>query len=203
MRMRNKFFIFIIVSVLVLLYTWRVCLVNANVYVPPIEWYSSNEDVLFTKDYDGQNEDPRDGYSVNVSASEIMSAERFRERFPQVGDEIISDQVDDVLLVDLILKNNNHSGDHHGVSVFNFSLIGTNYYAIPSPDLFMCLNPDMPDSSFALRPGTEMEITLLFEIIEAVQRTPEQMEKDMPRLQILAYPVKKQVLLPCWNVQHH
>ena len=82
-------------------------------------------------------------------------------------------------------------GEEGGLMLDRYSLMGDNYMALVSENVFCTMYPDMPGTSFSLRKGTSMEFELPYPITRTEGCTKEDMQKKAPMLEISEFPNRK------------
>lgn len=193
---KKKYGVAVVVLIIFLCVGLRIYVVNINNPKIPVENYQMGDTVMITKAYTQDSDNPRDGYTVKVLGAELMTVNDFMKKY-DVNSELINESmVKYYYLVSIVMGNTGNTGEKgSGISILSFSLLGTIYNIIPSPDIFNLINSDMPGEAFALRPQTEMEMIIPFEIIPTTHVDEKGFRKYPPKLQVLEYPVKKLILL--------
>ena len=189
---KKRIFIAVIVLCFIGLYGIRVYAVNKDVKLPKRQIFEKGEVVPYEKDFNVSSGDASEGYTVQVVDSRIMDVKNFCRTY-NVKDMGFADAY---YMVKVSVKNvDNERVGEQGVPLGISMLIGTNYSIVPSPEMFYTVNPDMPGMSFSLRPGTEKEIWLVFQMIPGSTPDSEYLEKNPPMLQITQYPHQKLIRL--------
>lgn len=189
---RKRICIAMAVLCLIGLYAARVYAVNADVKLAVRQVFKKGEVVPYEKDFNNTASEVSEGYTVQVLDSKIMAAKDFCSKYDVTDMKIASHYY--MVKVSVENVSNQHVGEQ-GVALGMAMLIGTNYSLIPSPDMFVAVNPDMPQMSFSLQLGTRKELWIVFGLIPGNTPDYRHLEKDPPVLQITQYPHQKQLLL--------
>lgn len=190
MRVRKRVLI-ICGLILLILYTARVIVVNKNADRVPVYIYDVGETVDFGNDYVDTVEECIDGYAVQVLGYEVVDTRELYERYNmgQADEATVKNTPFYCLLKVRIYNKDCDLGEEGGLMLDRYSLMGDNYMALVSENVFCTMYPDMPGTSFSLRKGTSMEFELPFTRTEGC--TKEDMQKKAPMLEISEFPNRK------------
>lgn len=190
----NKRFKCILVLLAVLLIGFRIWYVNHDVKETETVYYQMGEKVSL--DMDGETDQQMQAYTIEALGAELITKEEMAERCHVEPDNLYADFAKYYYLVRVRCSNEGEVSDNeHGVALINIGLIGTSYYSLHDDIGFALLNPNMPGSSFALKPGTSAEMTLVYQFIPEVQGKKDNLLTDEPRLVISSYPVRREIQL--------
>jgi len=192
MRVRKRVLI-ICGLILLILYTARVIVVNKNADRVPVYIYDVGETVDFGNDYVDTVEECIDGYAVQVLGYEVVDTRELYERYNmgQADEATVKNTPFYCLLKVRIYNKDCDLGEEGGLMLDRYSLMGDNYMALVSENVFCTMYPDMPGTSFSLRKGTSMEFELPYPITRTEGCTKEDMQKNAPMLEISEFPNRK------------
>lgn len=192
MRVRKRVLI-ICGLILLILYTARVIVVNKNADRVPVYIYDVGETVDFRNDYVDTVEECIDGYAVQVLGYEVVDTRELYERYNmgQADEATVKNTPFYCLLKVRIYNKDCDLGEEGGLMLDRYSLMGDNYMALVSENVFCTMYPDMPGTSFSLRKGTSMEFELPYPITGTEGCTKEDMQKKAPMLEISEFPNRK------------
>lgn len=188
--------ILIILAALVLSIGWgiRFYTVNKDVDAPVIQVYSKGEEVPIGEDFFNYASEDMDGYTVTVLDAELLPVGDFLQKYNA------EDQAENLgLFTDYIYtvrisvanRHNPYTGEK-GVALQQYVLHGTDYVLSLEDTCYQNANPDMPGASFSLREGTDMELTLTFDVISK-STSVQHILDDSPKLMITQYPHQKMI----------
>lgn len=186
----------IIAGLLVLSAAWgiRFYSVNKDVDSPVIQVYEKGEEVPIGEDFFNYADEGMDGYTITVLDAELLPVGDFLQKYNA------EDQAENLgLFTDYIYtvrisvanRHNPYTGEK-GVALQQYVLHGTNYVLSLEDTCYLIANPDMPGTSFSLREGTDMEITLTFDVMSKAISIQHLMD-DCPKLMITQYPHQKMI----------
>lgn len=186
----------IIAGVLILFAAWgiRFYLVNKDVDAPVIQVYEKGEEVPIGEDFFDYESEGMDGYTITVLDAELLSVADFLQKYDAVDQaENLRLFTDYIYTVHILAANrhNPYTGEK-GVALQQYVLQGTNYILSLEDTCYRIANPDMPGTSFSLREGTDMEITLTFDVMSRTTNIQHILD-DSPKLLITQYPHKKMI----------
>ena len=192
MRVRKRVLI-ICGLILLILYTARVIVVNKNADRVPVYIYDVGETVDFGNDYVDTVEECIDGYAVQVLGYEVVDTRELYERYNmgQADEATVKNTPFYCLLKVRIYNKDCDLGEEGGLMLDRYSLMGDNYMALVSENVFCTMYPDMPGTSFSLRKGTSMEFELPYPNTRTEGCTKEDMQKKAPMLEISEFPNRK------------
>ena len=188
---------------------FRIWDVNQAVELPPVNTYAIGEEVvigdnIFLDDYENM-----EGYTVTVNQAEMLSYDDFLTKYDYDGDDLQLNENDysypeTVYDLNLTIKNTNQTEDpreHKGISFLPYELIGTNIRLTASHELYPIANPELEHSAgegFSLRPESEMDFNLPFNISSSRDYDPGQTEaimNDQIYLIVSLYPEVNRILI--------
>ena len=192
MRVRKRVLI-ICGLILLILYTARVIVVNKNADRVPVYIYDVGETIDFGNDYVDTVEECIDGYAVQVLGYEVVDTRELYERYNmgQADEATVKNTPFYCLLKVRIYNKDCDLGEEGGLMLDRYSLMGDNYMALVSENVFCTMYPDMPGTSFSLRKGTSMEFELPYPTTRTEGCTKEDMQKKAPMLEISEFPNRK------------
>ncbi|WP_100066081.1 DUF5028 domain-containing protein [Miniphocaeibacter massiliensis] len=190
--MKKKIIILVIGVLLISLFSVRVYAINKYLDIPKTVEYEKGEVVPYGKDGTPIDGDVKDGYTVKVLESEIVSKQDLIKKY-KIEEEGIENILGEYFYnVRIIFKNeSNKEGQENGIGLLQLNLTGINYYAMMDSLVFEFMNPDMPGDSFSIKEGEEVEVVVPFGIIPSSHDTYEGLLKNPPKLQITGYPNRK------------
>lgn len=179
--------------IFLVLFTVRVIVVNKNADKVPTYIYDVGETVDFGNDYVDTVEECIDGYAVQVLGYEVVDTKELYERYNmgQADETTVKNTPFYCLLKVRIYNKDCDLGEEGGLMLDRYSLMGDNYMALVSENVFCTMYPDMPGTSFSLRKGTSMELELPYPITRTEGCTKEDMQKNAPMLEISEFPNRK------------
>ena len=136
--------------ILLILYTARVIVVNKNADKVPVYIYDVGETVDFGNDYVDTVEECIDGYAVQVLGYEVVDTRELYERYNmgQADEATVKNTPFYCLLKVRIYNKDCDLGEEGGLMLDRYSLMGDNYMALVSENVFCTMYPDMPGTSF-------------------------------------------------------
>ena len=145
MRVRKRVLI-ICGLILLILYTARVIVVNKNADRVPVYIYDVGETVDFRNDYVDTVEECIDGYAVQVLGYEVVDTRELYERYNmgQADEATVKNTPFYCLLKVRIYNKDCDLGEEGGLMLDRYSLMGDNYMALVSENVFCTMYPDMP-----------------------------------------------------------
>ncbi len=184
----------VITGILIISASWgiRFYLVNKDVDAPVIQVYEKGEEVPIGKDFFDYASEGMDGYTITVLDAELLPAADFLQKYDAADQaENLGLFTDYIYTVHILAANrhNPYTGEK-GVALQQYVLQGTDYVLSLEDTCYRIANPDMPGTSFSLREGTDMEITLTFDVMSGTTGIRHIMD-DPPGLLITQYPHKK------------
>lgn len=190
--------ILIIAVAVVLAVGWgiRFYTVNKDVDKPIVQVFSKGEEVPIGQDFfDYANED-MDGYTVTVLGAELLSVQDFLQRYDATEQAEILGRFTDYIYTVRVSVANQHNPytDQKGIALQRYALQGTDYILSFEDTCYQIANPGMPGASFSLRQGTNMEVTLTFDVMSKVTGI-KHLSDDTPKLLITQYPHQKMITL--------
>jgi len=120
--------------------------------------FAVGETVDFGNDYVDTVEECIDGYAVQVLGYEVVDTRELYERYNmgQADEATVKNTPFYCLLKVRIYNKDCDLGEEGGLMLDRYSLMGDNYMALVSENVFCTMYPDMPGTSFSLRKGTSM-----------------------------------------------
>lgn len=184
----------IIVLCLVIVFSLRFYEVNRNVKTAIVQEFPVGEIVPFGNDFNNSPDENMNGYALQVLSSEIVSVDEFNEKYNPSNEEVVDDLTEYYYLVNVSFENFNKMQDvENGVSLDVISLVGTNYYMTIDYAVFQMINPDMPGTSFSLKPESSKKMILPYAVVPEVHADSNGLRKDPPKLQMTEYPHRKMI----------
>lgn len=186
----------IIAGVLILSAAWgiRFYSVNKDVDSPVIQMYEKGEEVPIEEDFFDYASEDMDGYTITVLDAELLPVGEFLQKNNAMDQaENLGLFTDYIYTVHISVANrhNPYTGEK-GVALQQYVLHGTNYVLSLEDTCYQIANPDMPGTSFSLKEGTDMEITLTFDVMSETTGI-QHILKDPPKLVITQYPHQKMI----------
>lgn len=137
MRVRKRVLI-ICGLILLILYTARVIVVNKNADRVPVYIYDVGETVDFRNDYVDTVEECIDGYAVQVLGYEVVDTRELYERYNmgQADEATVKNTPFYCLLKVRIYNKDCDLGEEGGLMLDRYSLMGDNYMALVSENVF-------------------------------------------------------------------
>lgn len=170
----------------------RFSMVNKDVDIPVVQIYERGAAAPIETDFFDYGDEGMDGYSVTVLDAELLSAEAFLQRYNASEQaKKLGTFTDAIYVVRVLVANhdNPYTGEK-GIDLKRYVLQGTNYTLSFEETCCQIANPNLPGSSFSLQKGTEMELTLTFDVMSQITGN-QLLQKDPPMLQISQYPHQK------------
>ena len=194
--MKKKIIIVIVGIILISLFSVRVYAINQDLDLPKTIEYKIGQEVPYGKDGTPINGSVKEGYTIKVLDSEILSKDEIVKKY-KIEDEEIKEFMDEYYYnVRTVFKNkSNTEGQENGIGLTELNLLGINYYTMIDSTVFEVINPDMPGDTFSLRVGEEKEMIVPFGIISSSHDNYEGLIKRPPKLQITGYPNRKLISL--------
>ena len=188
----------IIAGVLILSAAWgiRFYSVNKDVDSPVIQMYEKGEEVPIGEDFFDYASEDMDGYTITVLDAELLPVGEFLQKNNAMDQaENLGLFTDYIYTVHISVANrhNPYTGEK-GVALQQYVLHGTNYVLSLEDTCYQIANPDMPGTSFSLKEGTDMEITLTFDVMSETTNI-QHIVNDSPKLLITQYPHKKMICI--------
>lgn len=192
----KKILIIAVAAVLVIGWGIRFYIVNKDIDVPVVQIFSKGEEVSVGKDFFSYGDEDMDGYTVTVLGAEILSVQEFLQRYNAIDQaELLGIFTDYLYTVRVSVANQyNPYTDQKGIALQLYFLQGTDYILSLEDTCYQIANPDMPGTSFSLRQGTNLELTLTFDVMSKMTSI-NHLSDDMPKLLITQYPHKKMIKL--------
>ena len=187
----------IIISVMLILSAaWgiRFYFVNKDVASPVIQVYEKGEEVPIENDFFNYASEDMDGYTVTVLDAELVPVADFLQKYKaEAQAENLGIFTDYIYMVRISIANryNPHNGEK-GIALQQYALHGPDYVLSLEDTCYQIANPDMPGTSFSLREGTDMEITLTFDVISKIISV-QHLINEVPKLMITQYPHQKMI----------
>lgn len=186
----------------------RFSIVNEHVDVPAVQIYEKGAEAPIGKDFFDYGDEEMDGYTVTVLDAELLSTEAFLQRYDAADQaEKLGTFTDYLYVVRVSVANhdNPYTGEK-GIDLRRYVLQGTNYTLSFEETCCLIANPSLPGSSFSLKKGTDMELTLPFDVMSQIT-SKEHLQNDPPKLQISQYPNQKLLRLsstsPARSAKNH
>ena len=190
----KKILIIVIAAVLAVGWGLRFYTVNKDVDAPIVQIFPKGEEVPIEKDFFNYADEEMDGYTVTVLGAELMTAKDFLKKYDASDQaDILGNFTDYIYTVRVCVANrhNPHTGEK-GISLQQYVLQGTDYVLSLEDSCYQLANPDMPGTSFSLKEGTGMELTLTFDVMSRTTGI-KHLEDDVPKLLITQYPHQKMI----------
>lgn len=186
----------IISAILILSIAWgiRFYSVNKDVDSPVIQVYEKGEEVPIENDFFSYASEDMDGYTVTVLDAELLPVVDFLQKYnAEDQTENLGILTDYIYIVRISVANqyNPYNGEK-GIALQQYVLHGTDYVLSLEDTCYQIANPDMPGTSFSLKKGTNMEITLTFDVISKATSIQHILD-DEPKLMITQYPHQKMI----------
>lgn len=170
--------------------------VNHNAEQTVVRSFPKGTAVPFEKDFFDDANANAEGYTTKVLDASLVPAMDFLKSHNAADQtDLLDSHTDYVYAVRVLFANQNSTNkEMQGIGLRQYGLKGTNYILSFDEGLYQLANPKMPGSSFSLRPHTEMEVVLAFDLISAVDPY-ELVRNNPPQLQISQYPTQKLLAL--------
>ncbi|MCL2083515.1 MAG: DUF5028 domain-containing protein [Oscillospiraceae bacterium] len=201
--MKKKLIVIICLLGLVTYGVW-VYFVNVGFreFLPVLQTYKLGQPCSFENDFFDNTEDATPGYIITVLGSELLTAREFMESckldestLEQRGDEL-EPALDYVYAVKTMVRNDSdnqvdeNGNARNGINMLYIELANTTYMNLISEFGCKIANTFYEESTFAVRPGTEIEVTFVYGI-GSRSVNPENFRRDPPKLVVSHYPTKK------------
>lgn len=165
MKKYKKIIIFLLTIIIVTAYVIRVWNVNKDIDKSVVKEYAKGEIVPFEDDYIRTDDESTEGYSIEVLDSKIYTKKEFMEEFD--ADIKDNEGVKYVCKADIRIYNDNKElNTEMGIFLLFLPLLSERNYIMASEDLTLHVNPDLPAMSFCLRPESNMDISIIYELTE-------------------------------------
>lgn len=192
MKRYKKIIILLLMVIITAAYIFRVWYVNDNIDKSVVKEYAKGEIVPYEKDFNKSSGEMRNGYSIEVLDSKVYTREDFIKEFDV---DIRDDKgVKFVYKVDTRIYNDNKElNTETGIFLPFLPLISDMNYIIPDDELTLKVNPKLPDISFSLRPESNMEVSIVYELTEPMFTgySLKQVENENFMICMTQYPVRK------------
>lgn len=181
-------------AVLGALWGVRFDVVNKNVDAPIIQTFPKGQEVPVGKDFFNYADEEMDGYAVTVLDAQLYSAEDFLQKYHAANQaNLLGIHTDYIYTVRVRVANiNNGHKEEKGIALEQYVLQGTDYILSLEDACFSIANPNMPGTSFSLKQGTNMEMTLTFDVMSKITNI-KHLTDDPPKLLITQYPHQKMI----------
>lgn len=192
--MKRKWGCRVIVLCIILIYGIRIYYVNQKSDFPIEQIFSKGEIVSFGRDFQLSEQFCVPDYTIQVLDSRLVSLEEFCNEY-NIEEERLDDGVKEYYyLVTVSCQNTGEEqSDTTGIALNMIHLVGKNYYVMIDSRAFELANPDMPGTSFSLRPQSAKEMILTYPIASDSVGGCEKFLKNPPRLLLTEYPHRKMI----------
>lgn len=186
----KKILIILLILAAVTAYSVRVWHVNSNLDVSVVKEYEKGEIVPFGQDFNHTSNMIIDGYSVKVLDYNIYTKDKFVELFD------IQTKLEDftkyISTVDIKIYNDNKEiNTEAGIFLPFIPLISKSDYIMCSEELTEEVNENLPGLSFSLRPESDMDVKIVYQMNEPYFTGLEQIKKKDFSVMISDYPTRK------------
>lgn len=190
MRKVKKILLLSVLFVGGILYVARVWHVNRDVKLAVTKEYAKGEAVAFEDDFIHSADTNSRGYSLQILDSQIYKRQDFIDTY-NIKAEIDSAYAY-LYVVDVKAYNTNKVIDtDHGIQLWFTPLVSLTDYIVANSSLTLEVNETLPDMSFALRAESDMDIKIIYPILESNYKDMEALEKEDFSILISEYPTRK------------